>query len=1180
MTCSSSDEVGRGDSSTVRQRICTRSACCSPSSPENKCCDDNCVVKTARRECKNEHNHRNKLPSSSQSSIPLPSDEEPCQSHLSKAKAAYSEILNNFGCICKVLLSLNLESCCALESVTVRRKSLDKDGFLTGIRKASSGGSSVKSVGGASCAEKLYCSPPKDELVNAVTKINTCCSTPPEKTGSDIGINSAAKARPRSDVKTSPKQIKEGSDCCVEETSFNDQAPALDCGKGCCSEPDVGQAVTSRSISSCGKGSCSKPAVDPVSIAAPLDDCKKGCCSEPTSTPPDKESTLDRCCPTEVQAGKHTILGVEEANGRKIVCQDLLNPAGKPLVTREACCSKTISGGNKCSQDIEILPYTSKTSADQVDLEKGVLQVEHLIISVQGMTCTGCEKSLSKALTSMPAVSNIKTSLILGRAEFDICASSADIKVTETIKSIEKMTGFTCSKMTLSGHELDLIVEDPTIFIGDKELPYGISGIVVHDTRTIRVTYHPEVLGARDLMGNPFFELAKLAPMTAPPLITSGRAHLRLMLFKTLVSIVLTIPVLIMAWAELPPREIAYGAASLVLATIVQVYIAGPWYSSAFKALFFSHLIEVDFLVVLSTSIAYIYSIIAYARLAYEKPLSTGSFFETSTLLVTLVMVGRLVTSLARQRAVESISIELLQPSTAILIDSNSDSLNEIDARLLQYGDVFVVSPDSSVATDGTVISGISDVDESMITGEATLVAKQPGSPVVAGSTNHSGTLKVRLTRLMGDNTIKSIGLMVDEAKSSKARFQDMADRVAAYFVPIILVLTVIVFVVRVGVGKGILDYSTTTACINAMTYAISALIVSCPCAIGLAVPMVLVIAGGVAAKNGVIFNSAETIERARNISHVVFDKTGTLTQGLLAVERETYPTGEGITLGPMILGLTSSSKHPVSSAIAAHLKLTVTKADELKEITSIVGCGIEATWGEEKIRAGNPYWLGVENLPAVTNLLSLGVSIFCITVNKNLVAVYGLKDRLRPDATAVINELRRRNIEISIISGDNEESVKSVSRTLNLPESNVRFQCSPADKQTYIKEISTAKNIVMFCGDGTNDAVALAQASIGVHINGSTGIAQNAADAVLIRPALSGVIVLIDLSKTFYRRVVFNFTWSFVYNTFAILLAAGAFPNARIPPQYAGLGEIVSVLPVIAIGVQLRWASFTNFKV
>ncbi|MAD85069.1 MAG: hypothetical protein CL912_19085 [Deltaproteobacteria bacterium] len=603
-------------------------------------------------------------------------------------------MLNNFGCICKVLLSLNLESCCALETGTVRRKSSEKEGFLAGMRKASSGGSSVKSVGCASCAGESCCSPPKDELVNVVSKTNACCSTPPQQTGSDIGMNiSATKARSACGVKAGPKHAKEGLDCCGEETSFDDQAPAPDCGKGCCSDPSVEPAVTSKSASGCSKGSCSKSAVEPIVVAAPLDDCRKGCCSEPTSTPSDRKSSSDRCSSTEVQSGKHTTLGVEETNGRKIECQDVSNPTGKRPVTKEACCSKTKSGGNKCSQDIEILPYTTNASAVQVDLEKGALEVEHLIISVQGMTCTGCEKSLSKALTSMPAVSNIKTSLVLGRVEFDFCASSADISVAETIKSLEKMTGFTCSKMTLSGHELDLIVEDPTLFIGDNDLPYGISDIAVLDSRTIRVTYHPEVLGARDLLGNPFFELAKLAPMADPPLITSGRAHLRLMLFKTLVSTMLTIPVLIMAWAELPPREIAYGAASLVLATVVQVYIAGPWYFSAFKALFFSHLVEVDFLVVLSTSTAYIYSIIAYARLAYEKPLSTGSFFETSTLLVTLIMVGRLVTSLARQRAVESISIESLQPLTAILVDSKLDSRDEIDARLLQYGDVFVVPP-------------------------------------------------------------------------------------------------------------------------------------------------------------------------------------------------------------------------------------------------------------------------------------------------------------------------------------------------------------------------------------------------------------------------------------------------------------------------------------------------------
>ncbi len=270
------------------------------------------------------------------------------------------------------------------------------------------------------------------------------------------------------------------------------------------------------------------------------------------------------------------MLGIEKANNCKIECQDISNPTLKRLVNKEACYSKTKLEGNKCLQGIEVLPQFSNASANQMDLEKGALKVEHLIISVQGITYTSCKKSLSKALALMLAVSNIKTSLVLGQAEFNLRASSANINITETIKTIKKITGFTCSKILLSRHELDLIIEDPRLFIGNKDLLYRISNIALLDSRTIRVVYYPEVLGARDLIRNPFLELAKLAPMADPPLITSGRAHLRLILFKTLVSTVLTIPVLVMAWAELPPRGIAYGAASLVLATIVQVYITSP----------------------------------------------------------------------------------------------------------------------------------------------------------------------------------------------------------------------------------------------------------------------------------------------------------------------------------------------------------------------------------------------------------------------------------------------------------------------------------------------------------------------------------------------------------------------------------------------------------------------------
>jgi Cu2+-exporting ATPase len=463
-----------------------------------------------------------------------------------------------------------------------------------------------------------------------------------------------------------------------------------------------------------------------------------------------------------------------------------------------------------------------------------------------------------------------------------------------------------------------------------------------------------------------------------------------------------------------------------------------------------------------------------------------------------------------------------------------------------------------------------------MITGEATLVFKGPGASVISGSLNHSGELMVRLSRLTGDNTVKTIGVMVDEAKSSKARFQEIADRVAGYFVPVILFITLATFVTWIGVGKGVRHYSTSQTCINAMTYAISALIVSCPCAIGLAVPMVLVIAGGVAAKHGVIFKTAETIERARKISHVVFDKTGTLTEGRLTVEQETYPTKNEAILRPMIAALVSSSNHPVAKALFAHLDVQNSPKTDVENIKSLPGRGLKANWGEDDVCAGNPYWLGVHNLPSVKLLLSSGLTVFCITVNKGLVGVYGLRDGLRAEAVSTISILHSRGIAVSIVSGDSEESVKLLAHKLQIPQSHVRFRCSPEDKQDYVRSISHDHSTVMFCGDGTNDAVALAEASIGMHMSDGTAIAKSASDAVLIRSNLSGVIILMDLSQAFYRRVVFNFAWAFIYNTFAILLAAGAFPNVRIEPKYAGLGEIVSVLPVIAIGIQLKWAKFT----
>jgi len=313
-------------------------------------------------------------------------------------------------------------------------------------------------------------------------------------------------------------------------------------------------------------------------------------------------------------------------------------------------------------------------------------------------------------------------------------------------------------------------------------------------------------------------------------------------------------------------------------------------------------------------------------------------------------------------------------------------------------------------------------------------------------------------------------------------------------------------------------------------------------------------------------------IETARKALHVVFDKTGTLTKGELSVVEEIYFTDKHNFVASVTLGLAGDTKHPVSVAISNHLKERRVDAFKIVNSKSVIGQGIEGVLNGASVRCGNTDWLQANTLPEVQGLLAKGLTVFGVAMNGQPIAVFGLSDSLRPESYSVVAELRKRNIAVSIVSGDDAGAVEAVAIKLNIPANLVRSRCTSADKQDYLKSLMTdEKRIVIFCGDGTNDAVALAQANIGVHLGNGSDVAQTAADVVLVSPHLGGILVLLDLSKAAFHRVSFNFVWSFIYNLFAILLAAGAFVHARIPPQYAGLGEIVSVLPVILIALQLK---------
>ncbi|XHG02266.1 hypothetical protein AWENTII_005623 [Aspergillus wentii] len=1144
-----------------------------------------------------------------------------CSQHGLSVLDRYGAILQALGCICRTLIALGQESCCEIRercsldgkqcskksSVDfLNRNSLDScsrndsviiDGATQRhLRMRRDIGGVVRSTKKPSADSRVVSSHSKDKHTKE-PPVKSKCSKPCCSEGKPV-----KEPRPKSNYADS---------CCMDNMAIEDGPKETQYSRSCRSEDP---AATSPSAEFCY--SFEKPEKQPAAQTGSLDFC----CSETSHVreSPPKAGCLGSCCFRDQRAKD-----IDDKSNHGDSCCSKVNPVVEPPTNKCAgsscraakntimkkppntafsgsCCNlptqdivktpKTNSAGSCCAERQPVSPQVSRpdaccsvTSSPSLEIEEAPIQAitdienqgtgqEHVVLSISGMTCTGCETKLNRTLATVAAVKNLKTSLVLSRAEFniDLCLGS----VEEVMKHLERTTEFKCERVQNQGSSLDFIISDvPSEFISQK-WPDGVIDMTPVDKQIVRVAFDPKIVGARDLSEKIWGPPIELAPPRGDPSLEAGSKHVRHVGYMTLLSVVLTIPTLVIALAPLPEREVAYSSASLTLATLVQVVVAGPFYPKALKALIFSRVIEMDLLIVLSTSTAYIFSVVSFGYLIAENPLSTGQFFETSTLLVTLIMVGRWIAGLARQRAVESISIRSLQASTAILVDKESGTEREIDARLLQYGDTFKVLPDIRIPTDGTVIYGSSEVDESMLTGESRPVEKYPKSVVIAGSINGPGVMTVQLNRLPSDNTINAIAAMVDEAKLSKPKLQDLADRVASYFVPVVVALTIITFVIWVAVGLTIRGDDGSEATIQAITYAITVLIVSCPCAIGLAVPMVIVIASGVAAERGIIFKSADAIEVAHKTSHVVFDKTGTLTRGRLSVVAKDCVDEDRL---PLLLGLIENSRHPVSVSVAAYLKDTGVMASPVPEPKSLTGKGVETTLGGRKLRAGNSRWQNLTEHELVQPMLAQGYTVFCFTIDNALHAVYALEDELRPDAAGAIETLQKRGISVHVVSGDDDGAVQTLASMLSIPGDNVRSRSSPTDKRDYIQTLlgtgaDRKKPVVVFCGDGTNDAVALAQATIGVHMNEGTDVAQYAADVVLMRPSLAGIPTMMDSSRKSVNRIKFNFAWSFVYNTFAILLATGAFVNARIPPQFAGLGELVSVLPVIAAALLLRW--------
>ena len=816
-------------------------------------------------------------------------------------------------------------------------------------------------------------------------------------------------------------------------------------------------------------------------------------------------------------------------------------------------------------------------NCERGDVEEGLAYSERVTLQFQGSNCPGCASQISKALESISAIQNLQFNTILLRADFDLVKFS----VRDVIENVRKATGRASKRIGDGWHELNITVlgrwED---FGAAAILLLGVKDVTHVDGRLFSVKYDASVIGARELLKSLNTNVDRPIELAPPKSYDELPIKIRATACSTSLSWVLTIPILVLAWAPLPSHTITYGLVALLLATLIQVVVGGPFYLRAFRSLILNQVIDLDLLVVLSTSIAYGFSVASFICQVKGMRLVSGIYFETSSLLITLIMTGRLMSDFACLKALRVGSIRSLQPQSALLVDTPITSIEnelQIDVRLLQVGDVFRVNTGCPVATDGIIISGVSEFDESLLNGESTLVRKEPRSSVMAGSVSIIGDdVLVEVTKLPGNNTIDEIAEMVEEVTHSKIKVQQTADEVARWIVPISAMFAILTLLIWFTINIVYRGMSPSEAVLSAVPYTISVLVVSCPCALAFSVPMVVLIASRVGAKCGVLIRTAEAIGvTSRGVTHVVFDKTGTLTQSCLSVVSEEYFSETETLGGAIVVALARQSDHPVSRALLQHLQAASVESATVADIRSVVGKGIEGTYNGQTVRIGNARWLGVEQLSTVQMLLAKNLTVLCATQEDRLVAVFGLEASLRDEAKFVVSTLMKRGKIVSIISGDETGAVEQAALKLGISLTDIKARCTPQEKQKYVKELMDRNGTVLFCGDGINDAAALTQASVGVHMSNGPGTAWTAGDVALSRPSLLGILLLIDLSRDAWRQIIFNFCWAALYNIVAILFAAGAFVKVRLSPQYAGLGEAVSVLPVILVSLRLRMKQY-----